>query len=279
MRFGILPTGPPTFQTLTTNVTSGLGSVSPNCSSGCSEAVSSSISLSAIPSPGYAFSSWSVTGASCSGGLSSNPCTFSMPNNAVTGSVTFVSAALPLTVVGPITPPSTPSGGTTSTSAVKLEAQVLSNGAAISSAAVSVFVDGVKKCAGTSSGAGYFTCGYTATHATHSWYATASKSGYSSASSPTWTFTYNPSATTYAVTASVKFASTCRSVSVTVNLTSGSTIIATNTLSLSCSKLSGSVQFSMLNAGTYTVTITGSGVITQSKTTTIPPNETLSFSI
>jgi hypothetical protein len=41
------------------------------------------------------------------------------------------------------------------------------------------------------------------------------------------------------------------------------------------------VTFSMLNAGTYTVSITGNNVLiaTQSKTTTIPPNANLSFTI
>ena len=78
-------------QTLTTNVASGSGSVSPNCPgpNGCSTAVNSSISVQATPASGWQFSSWNVTGASCSGGASSNPCTFSMPNNPATVSATF----------------------------------------------------------------------------------------------------------------------------------------------------------------------------------------------
>ena len=78
-----------TGQSLTTNVASGSGSVSPNCPSGCSEAVGSSISVTATPSANWQFSSWTTSGASCSNGSSSNPCTFSMPNNAVTVSATF----------------------------------------------------------------------------------------------------------------------------------------------------------------------------------------------
>ena len=81
---GLAPT-----MTLTTNVVSGSGSVSPNCPSGCSKAVGSSISVSATPSSGWSFSGWIVTGKSCSGGSSSNPCTFAMPNNAVTVSAKF----------------------------------------------------------------------------------------------------------------------------------------------------------------------------------------------
>lgn len=78
---------PPT-QTLITGVDSGSGSVSPNCPSpsGCSEAVGSSVVVTATPSSGWQFSSWSTqTGISCS----SNPCTFSMPNNDVTLKTTF----------------------------------------------------------------------------------------------------------------------------------------------------------------------------------------------
>ena len=74
---------------LTTNVASGSGSVTPNCPSGCSEAIGSSISVTGTPSANWQFSSWSVTSASCSGGSSSNPCTFFMPSNAVTVSATF----------------------------------------------------------------------------------------------------------------------------------------------------------------------------------------------
>jgi hypothetical protein len=74
---------------LTTNVASGSGSVSPNCPSGCSEEVGSAISVSATPSSGYTFSSWTISSTSCSGGSSSNPCTFTMPSNAVTVSATF----------------------------------------------------------------------------------------------------------------------------------------------------------------------------------------------
>ena len=79
----------PPSQILTTNVASGSGSVSPNCPSGCSEAVGSSISIMASASVNWQFSSWSISGASCSGGTSSNPCSFTMPNSAVTVQATF----------------------------------------------------------------------------------------------------------------------------------------------------------------------------------------------
>jgi len=87
-------------QTLTTKVGSGFktGSVSPNCPSGCSESVDSSISISATPAAGYVFSSWVVTGAACSGGPTDNPCMFAMPDNAVTVSAAFTSTTVTMTV-------------------------------------------------------------------------------------------------------------------------------------------------------------------------------------
>jgi len=76
---------------LITEVDSGLGSVSPNCPgpTGCSETVGSPVSVMANAAAGYGFSSWSLTGASCSNGSTSNPCAFSMPDNTVTVSATF----------------------------------------------------------------------------------------------------------------------------------------------------------------------------------------------
>ena len=80
-------------QTLITSVHSGSGAVTPTCPApnGCVEDVGSSISLTAAPSSGSAFSTWTVSGASCTGGASSNPCTFKMPNSRVTASATFIS--------------------------------------------------------------------------------------------------------------------------------------------------------------------------------------------
>jgi hypothetical protein len=78
---------PPNMQSLFTGVDSGQGTISPNCPSGCSEAVGSSVRVAATPSSGWQFSSWSTqTGISCS----NNPCTFSMPHNAVTLKATFI---------------------------------------------------------------------------------------------------------------------------------------------------------------------------------------------
>jgi kumamolisin len=71
---------------LTTTVSSGSGSVSPSCPSGCSVSVGGTVNVTANASPGWQFSGWSnQVGVSCS----SNPCTFTMPNTAVTLAATF----------------------------------------------------------------------------------------------------------------------------------------------------------------------------------------------
>jgi hypothetical protein len=82
---------PPSTQTLTTSVGSGQGTVNPNCpaSSSCQGTVGQTITVTGTASSGWQFSSWSVTGASCSGGSSSNPCQFTMPNGGVSVSATF----------------------------------------------------------------------------------------------------------------------------------------------------------------------------------------------
>jgi len=47
---------------------------------------------------GYVFQGWTVVGASCSGGASSNPCTFNMPSNPVTITANLVASAITSTV-------------------------------------------------------------------------------------------------------------------------------------------------------------------------------------
>ena len=111
---------------LTTNVASGSGSVSPSCPSGCSEDVGSSISVSAIPSTNWQFSTWAVSGASCSGGASSNPCAFSMPDNAVTVSATFTQTTVTQTTTATTTSTSSTLTSSTSTSGTTTTTSVTS---------------------------------------------------------------------------------------------------------------------------------------------------------
>ena len=70
-------------------VSAGSGGTVSGTASG-SYAAGTSVSVIATPSSGYSFSSWSISGASCSGGSSASPCAFSMPSNAVTVTANFV---------------------------------------------------------------------------------------------------------------------------------------------------------------------------------------------
>ena len=67
---------------LITQVDAGSGSVDPNCPAptGCSETPGVTVTVTATPSSGWQFSSWSTqTGASCIGGPTVNPCQVVMP--------------------------------------------------------------------------------------------------------------------------------------------------------------------------------------------------------
>jgi List-Bact-rpt repeat protein len=68
----------------------GQGSISPSCPSGCPQPVGQVVNVTASPAAGWKFSGWNITGASCSGGLNSNPCMFTMPNNAVSANANYV---------------------------------------------------------------------------------------------------------------------------------------------------------------------------------------------
>lgn len=112
--------------TLTTSVWSGEGNISVNCPSGCSEGVGSSISIQAAPSANWQFSSWSVDGVSCSGGSTSNPCTFAMPNNAVTILANFfqITSATPVAITNLESPTHVMVGGNATVKVTVAYAQV-----------------------------------------------------------------------------------------------------------------------------------------------------------
>jgi hypothetical protein len=82
---------------LITSVDAGSGTVSaappgaPCPAPGCDEHPGDTVTVTATPSSGWQFSSWSTqTGVSCIGGATVNPCVFTMPNNAVTLEATFI---------------------------------------------------------------------------------------------------------------------------------------------------------------------------------------------
>ncbi len=95
---------------LITQVDAGSGSVSPNCPSpaGCPENPGVTVTVTATPSPGWQFSSWSTqTGASCIGGPTVNPCQIQMP---LLGRVIITIGATFTQVIFPAVHP-TPVGG------------------------------------------------------------------------------------------------------------------------------------------------------------------------
>lgn len=75
---------------LLTTTFAGQGSVSPSCPSGCPQPVGQLVNITASPAAGWTFSGWNIIGASCSGGLNSNPCMFTMPNNPVSANANYV---------------------------------------------------------------------------------------------------------------------------------------------------------------------------------------------
>jgi hypothetical protein len=77
--------------TLITSVDAGSGSVSPNCLAGCLENAGVTVTVTATPSSGWQFASWSTVSctstsaaqpctASCIGGATVNPCQVQTPN-------------------------------------------------------------------------------------------------------------------------------------------------------------------------------------------------------
>jgi hypothetical protein len=90
---------------LITRVDAGSGSVSPNCPAptGCDESANfgNTVTITATPSSGFQFSSWSPqTEASCIGGPTVNPCQVQMPlgdiiTHTITIGATFVQVVFP----------------------------------------------------------------------------------------------------------------------------------------------------------------------------------------
>lgn len=159
----------------------------------------------AITSAGYTFAGWSVGGASCSGDSMSNPCQFTMPSTPVSVTANFNPPTSSLSV-SLISPPSPGNMGTVTSSPVTLEAQVTSSGSVFPGASVTIYVDGSSPsgCSGSSDQNGYYSCSYLPSQGSHNWNAAASKSGYNSGTSSTWSFTYSQSSHTIRFTAAYK---------------------------------------------------------------------------
>jgi len=119
---------------------------------------------------------------SCTSGCSGSV-TLSSPSASAT--YTFSSSLL-VTLTGPANGAKVLTGST-----VTLKAKVTSGGTAVSGATVKMIVNGVTVCTKTSNKKGLVSCAYkvgTKTKVTYTWYATATKTGYTAGTSPTWTF-------------------------------------------------------------------------------------------
>ena len=156
------------------------GTVSP--SSGW-ENQGAKVTINASPKSGYVFSGWTGTGTlSYSGALKSYTVTMNSP---ITETANFVVPPLTVTLFSP------GNGASVSSSPVKFTVHVTFIGSSVSGATVSVYVDGNLACSGlTTSGSISCSAMVTKTGGTHAWYATATKTGYQSGTSSTWSFKY-----------------------------------------------------------------------------------------
>ncbi len=147
------------------------------------------------------------------------------------GQIVFIetSATLNVALVSP------PNGGTVSSSPVTFQVQVTdSTGVPIQGAQGGITVTHLSQffaCAVSGSDSnGYFSCNFTFTDGgTYSWYATASKTGYGSATSQTWTFTYYVIVTTTMTTTQTSTSYSYRTAT-TTSTSYTSTAISTSTI-------------------------------------------------
>jgi len=142
----------------------------------------SSVNIQATPKSNYIFLSWAGSGTGSYAGTN-NPASVTMidPINE-TANFQKTSGQLSVSLVTPI------NGRIVPYSPVTLNVTVAGF---VQGATVTVFLDGSQVCSGSSNSNGSFSCKYsTKTGPTHTWYATAAKTGFTSGTSPTWTFTY-----------------------------------------------------------------------------------------
>ena len=143
----------------------------------------SKVAINANPKSGYVFSGWTGTGTlSYSGALKSYTITMNSP---ITETANFVVPPLTVTLFSP------GNEASVSSSPVKFTVHVTFISSSVSGASVSVYVNGNLACSGlTTSGSASCSATVTKTGGTHAWYATATKTGYQSGTSPTWSFKF-----------------------------------------------------------------------------------------
>jgi hypothetical protein len=180
-----------------------------------------------------------------------------------TGTTTLLSLSVSL-----VSPPSPLNGETVTSSSVTLEAQVTSDGA-VQNAAMIIYVDGTPVSSGFSNSSGFYSISYplTQTGHTYSWYAVASKSGYSSASSSTSTFIYPSEAVTGTTTTSTtSHVATTALTTTTTSITTTTVTLTSYTFTTSETTITTSTQTAMV-ASSSTISTTTTKTPTASETT------------
>jgi len=189
---------------------------------------------------------------------------------------------LPLSVAL-ISPPSPSNDGTVTSNSVTLQAQVTSGGA-VQNADVAIYVDGNLVSSGFSDSNGYYSISYSLTQTGHvySWYATASKSGYSPVASSTLTFSY----LSQSVTSTTPTSTTTSYMATTTTATTTTSITTTTTLSLSTTIVTTLVftNYTFTSSGTTTITSTQTAMVGSTSTvfsipTTTPDTTTVSNTV
>jgi hypothetical protein len=144
------------------------------------------VTMQATANPNYLFSSWSGSGSGSYSGTS-NPARITMVG-LIAETANFQSMGQALSVV--LLSPS--NGGVVLRSPLTFKVQVLSNGRPVQGATVTIYLNRAPVCTGSSDSNGYYSCSYALAQTGHpyTWYTTATKPGYTLATSQTYTFTY-----------------------------------------------------------------------------------------
>ena len=142
-----------------------------------------SVDIQATANVNYVFLSWVGSGSGSYSGAS-NPPTVTM-NGMIEETADFqqTGGQLSVNLFGP------KNAATLTSSSVTFQGVVAGF---VQSASVTVYLDGSQACSTTTSSTGSFSCkaSVTKTGGSHGWYAVAAKTGFTSGTSSTWSFTY-----------------------------------------------------------------------------------------
>jgi len=172
-----------------------------------------------------------------------------------------------------VSPPSPLNGETVTSSSAVLEAQVTSDGA-VENAAVIIYIDGILVGSGFSNSSGYYAMGYPLTQIghTYSWYAVASKSGYSPVSSSTLTFVYpSESVAGTTTTSTTSYATSTAQTTTTTSITTTTLNHTSYTFTTSETLLTTSTHSEMVASSSSISTTTTKTPTTSETSYSLPP--------